>query len=114
MKLTPFGKLFLALIILGVIGFAVFKKYGNEVKQWAGVNTEGGGSSGGGRGEAVSKDDFGSIGSLPDAPRDGRVNVKPTNAALGGGKLDRPLKVAINTWAGHAPGIVANGGLSPG
>lgn len=114
MKLTPFGKLFLALIILGVIGFAVFKKYGNEVKQWAGVNTEGGGSSGGGRGEAVSKDDFGAIGSLPDAPRDGRVNVKPTNATVGGGKLARPLKVAINTWAGHAPGIVANGGLNPG
>jgi NitT/TauT family transport system substrate-binding protein len=28
--------------------------------------------------------------------------------------LTRPLKVGINTWAGHAPGIVANGGLKPG
>ena len=30
------------------------------------------------------------------------------------GKLSRPLVVAINTWAGHAPGIVFNGGLDPG
>jgi NitT/TauT family transport system substrate-binding protein len=27
--------------------------------------------------------------------------------------LSRPLVVAINTWAGHAPGIVFNGGLDP-
>jgi NitT/TauT family transport system substrate-binding protein len=33
---------------------------------------------------------------------------------VGSGTLNRPLKVAINTWAGHAPGIVANGGLEPG
>jgi hypothetical protein len=33
---------------------------------------------------------------------------------VGAAKLGRPLKVAINTWAGHAPGIVANGGLEPG
>src|SRR5204862_4033752 len=27
------------------------------------------------------------------------------------GKLGRPLVVAINTWAGHAPGIVSAGGM---
>ena len=37
-----------------------------------------------------------------------------TGNPLGNGKLNRPLKVAINTWAGHSPGIVANGGLVPG
>ena len=38
-----------------------------------------------------------------------------TRAVLaGGGKLSRPLVAAINTWAGHAPGIVANGGLDAG
>ena len=33
--------------------------------------------------------------------------------APGPGKLGRPLVVGINTWAGHAPGIVANVGLEP-
>ena len=28
--------------------------------------------------------------------------------------INRPLVVAINTWAGHAPGIVFNGGMEPG
>ena len=32
---------------------------------------------------------------------------------IGTGKIDRPLVVAINTWAGHAPGIVYNQGLEP-
>jgi NitT/TauT family transport system substrate-binding protein len=65
--------------------------------------------------EEVSKDDFNQIGQLPDAPRDGKVEVTAsTQAPLGDGKLNRPLKVAINTWAGHAPGIVANGGMDPG
>ena len=31
-----------------------------------------------------------------------------------GGKLGRTLVVGINTWAGHAPGIVFNGGMEPG
>ena len=38
-----------------------------------------------------------------------------STANLGGaGTLSRPLVVAINTWAGHAPGIVFNGGLEAG
>ena len=35
-------------------------------------------------------------------------------ALSGTGKLGRPLVVAINTWAGHAPGVVAAGALEPG
>ena len=109
MKLTPFGKLFLALIILGVVGYVVFRKYGEEIKQWAGQGEARG------KPELVSRDDFNQIGALPDAPRDGQVDVKPASAGVpGSGKLSRPLKVAINTWAGHAPGIVANGGLAVG
>jgi NitT/TauT family transport system substrate-binding protein len=106
MKLTPFGKLFLALVVLGVVGFVVFKRFGGEIRQWAGA--------GEGRKEAVTKEDFTNIGQLPDAPRDGKVDVRPADVKLGTGKLNRPLRVAINTWAGHAPGIVANGGLDMG
>ena len=35
------------------------------------------------------------------------------SANIGEGKLGRTLVVGINTWAGHTPGIVANGGLDP-
>ena len=31
MKLTPFGKLFIVLVALGVIGFVAFKKYGDQL-----------------------------------------------------------------------------------
>src|SRR4029079_11034934 len=30
-----------------------------------------------------------------------------------GGKLGRPLVVALNTWAGHSPGIVFKNGMEP-
>src|SRR3954447_9602838 len=105
MKLTPFGKLFLALVVLGVVGFVVFKRYGDEIKSWSGAktSTEGGKSSD----NAVTKDDFNAFNGLSDAPKDGKVAVNSNNnGAIGSGKLSRPLKVAINTWAGHAPGIV--------
>jgi outer membrane protein OmpA-like peptidoglycan-associated protein/ABC-type amino acid transport substrate-binding protein len=104
MKLTPFGKLFLALIVIGVVGYVVYRRYGNEIRQWAG--------QGAGVVEAISKDDF-DLGQVEDPPRDGRVEVAAATPrpAVGDGMLGRPLKVAINTWAGHAPGIVANGGL---
>ncbi|MDQ3262657.1 MAG: phosphate ABC transporter substrate-binding/OmpA family protein [Myxococcota bacterium] len=107
MKLTPFGKLFIALVVLGVVGFVVFKRYGDQVKGWAGAGEPR-------VTEAVTKEDFGGLGPLPDAPRDGKVEVRAATPTLGSGKLNRPLKVAINTWAGHAPGIVANGGMNPG
>ena len=111
MKLTAFGKIFLALIILAVIGFVAFKKYGEEIKQWAGAG--GGPNAQGGRPQAITRDDFGALPQNPDAPRDGKLAVN-AGAKVGTGALSRPLKVAINTWAGHAPGIVANGGLNHG
>ncbi|MBI3183352.1 MAG: OmpA family protein [Myxococcales bacterium] len=109
MKLTPIGKLFLALVILTVVGFVVWKRYAGEIRSWAG------------EGEAkaegdVTREDFAHIGKdVSDPPRDGTVAMNEgTKAQLGDGKLDRVLKVGINTWAGHAPGIVANGGMDPG
>jgi NitT/TauT family transport system substrate-binding protein len=110
MKITPVGKIFLALIVVGVLGFVAYKKYGTNVKTWAGT------------GEAkvegeVTKDDFKNISTgLSDAPK-GDVALNAGNAGsapMGAGRLSRPLKVGINTWAGHAPGIVANGGMAVG
>ena len=90
------------------------KRYGDELQEL-------GRRQGDGRARpehAVTKDDFKRQlnGQLQDAPRDGKVAVNADAAARrsGSGKLNRPLKVGINTWAGHAPGIVANGGMTPG
>lgn len=120
MKLTPFGKLFIALVALGVIGFVGWKKYGDDVRAWSGAGPKTGttGTTGTGTGTGtggdVTKDDFANINAgLNDAPRNGGLDVKAGNA-LPDKALSRPLKVGINTWAGHAPGIVANGGMKPG
>jgi NitT/TauT family transport system substrate-binding protein len=113
MKLTPFGKLFIALVALGVIGFVAFKKYGDDLRGWAGAGPK---TVDGKKPDApdVTKDDFNAVNAgLNDAPREGGQQVNG-NAAVGTGMLNRPLRVGINTWAGHAPGIVANGGMKVG
>jgi hypothetical protein len=33
MKLTGFGKFFLTVVILGALGFIVFRKYGDQIKE---------------------------------------------------------------------------------
>ncbi len=114
MKLTPFGKLFIVLVALGVIGFVVYKRFGEEIRAWSGASTGGktGGTAAGGG--DVTRDDFNNISSgITDAPKTGEVAVK-SSAAVGTAGLSRTLKVGINTWAGHAPGIVANMGMKPG
>lgn len=115
MKLTPFGKLFIVLVALGVIGFVGYRKFGDEVRTWAGAAPKGGTAAGtAGQTTDLTKDDFSAIhNGLADAPRTGAVDVK-SGDAVADRALTRPLKVGINTWAGHAPGIVANGGLKPG
>jgi len=113
-KLTPLAKVFVALVVLGVIAYTGYHYYGEQIRAWSQ-----GESSNLSRGEkpkspspppAVSKEDFGKLKNTPDPDRKaGVTGVQASN--VGGGKLGRKLVVGINTWAGHAPGIVANGGL---
>ncbi|HNN96699.1 MAG TPA: hypothetical protein PKI03_30730, partial [Pseudomonadota bacterium] len=121
MKLTPFAKAFITLVILGVVGFVLYSKR-EQVKTWASggaatTSTPGGDSPGtadkpGGAPAGVSKDDFAAIGAPREAGRQGVAGI--SKAQVGAGKLGRKLVVGINTWAGHAPGIVANLGLAGG
>jgi outer membrane protein OmpA-like peptidoglycan-associated protein/ABC-type nitrate/sulfonate/bicarbonate transport system substrate-binding protein len=119
MKFTPFAKLFITLIIAGVVGYIYYAKR-NSLTDWANGRssdsdtpsqlTSGpprpiGGSSG------LTKEDFSAIGAAREA---GKGGVSVSKATVGAGKLGRKLVVGINTWAGHAPGIVANLGLSGG
>jgi len=109
MRLTPFAKLFITVVIVGVLGYAFWHYKGSEVRQWAV-----GDKPAAAEGEKVAASDFDALKNAPADPgRDqGSVGVTPASLASGG-KLTRTLVVGINTWAGHAPGVVFNGGMEP-
>ena len=115
MKLTPFAKFFVTLVVLGVLGYTGYHYYGDRLKDWS-ENGKGGGTTT----KKVAKDDTGAtkddFNGLKKAgdPDQNKGVTGVTQANVGAGKLDRPLVVGINTWAGHAPGIVSNGGLEAG
>jgi outer membrane protein OmpA-like peptidoglycan-associated protein/ABC-type amino acid transport substrate-binding protein len=118
-RLTPLAKGFIALVVIGVIGYTGYHYYGDKLKTWSGAeNLKRGASSGedprfAHQSDSVTKDDFSKLGNKPDVDR--KTGVSGIAAtALTAGKLGRKLVVGINTWAGHSPGIVANGGLEPG
>lgn len=104
MRLTPLAKAFIAVVVLAVIGFATWHYKGDAIKNWAG-------------GDKVSGEDSkGDFDKLNSAPGDPARNVGSTgvgSTSVGNGRLNRPLVVGINTWAGHAPGIVFNNGMDP-
>jgi len=108
MRLTPFAKFFVTIVVLGVVGYAIWHYKGADVRKWAT------GSDKGARTTAeVAGTDFDALKNAPADPgRDATVS-NVSSVTLGRGKLDRPLVVAINTWAGHAPGIVFNNGMDP-
>jgi len=111
MKLTPFAKLFITLVILGVIGYVAYHYKGSDVREWA-TGKPAGQTAAGPTG--VTSDDFNALRNAPPDPgRDVGATGVSNVALTGSGRLSRPLVVAINTWAGHAPGIVYNAGLEP-
>jgi hypothetical protein len=112
MRLTPFAKLFITVVVLAVVGYAVFHYKGADVRKWATGSEKPATDTGATAG--VSPSDFDALKNAPaDAGRDaGSAGVSPVSLG-GSGKLNRPLVVAINTWAGHAPGIVYNNGMDP-
>src|SRR4051812_36108305 len=111
MKLTPFAKLFITAVIIAVVGYAFWHYKGHDVRQWAVGKTDGTATAA----TPVSSSDFAALKNAPPDPSRGAGGEGVTQASLSGsGKLGRPLVVAINTWAGHAPGIVFNGGLDAG
>lgn len=122
MRLTPFAKIFVTVVILGTTGFILYSKFGGEMRNWASGQAGGSegsaGSSGavalGSGGNAVDKGDFADLAKATPADPDRKAEVTGVEAAtLKAGKLSRPLVVGINTWAGHAPGIVFNRGMEP-
>ena len=105
MRLTPLAKAFIAIVVVAVIGFATWHYKGDAIKQWAGGEREAGG--------ADSKADFDKLNNAPGDPARNAGSTGVSSVSLGSGRLNRPLVVGINTWAGHAPGIVFNNGMDP-
>lgn len=110
MRLTPFAKLFITAVILAVVGYAVYTYKGRDLRKWA-TGSETAPAAGS---TEVASNDFEALKNAPaDPARDaGSAGVQPASLN-GSGTLGRPLVVAINTWAGHAPGVVFNNGLEP-
>ncbi|MCA1576200.1 MAG: OmpA family protein [Acidobacteria bacterium] len=104
MRLTPLAKAFIAIVVVAVIGFATWHYKGDAIKEWAGGEREVGGDS---------KADFDKLKGAPDDPARNAGSTGVSGVSLGSGRLNRPLVVGINTWAGHAPGIVFNNGMDP-
>jgi NitT/TauT family transport system substrate-binding protein len=107
MRLTPFAKLFITIVILAVVGYAFYTYRGADIRKWA-VGDKANDKPA----EQVSSTDFDALRNAPPDPARGTGSTGVTGGLLGtAGRMTRPLVVAINTWAGHAPGIVFNGGL---
>jgi outer membrane protein OmpA-like peptidoglycan-associated protein/ABC-type amino acid transport substrate-binding protein len=111
MKLTPFAKLFITVVVLGVLGYAFWHYKGDTVRRWAGAEKA---VETAGKAAGVDATDFAALKNAPADAERGKGADGVTGAALAGsGKLGRPLVVGINTWAGHAPGVVFNAGMDP-
>ena len=104
MRLTPLAKAFIAVVVLIVIGFSTWYYKGDAIKRWAGGERASG---------EDSKGDFDKLNNAPGDPNRNAGNNGVSGASVGTGKLNRPLIVGINTWAGHSPGIVFNNGMEP-
>lgn len=112
-QLTGPAKAILTLAIVTVAGFGVWKFKGDQIKCWSNKDkckeTAPVGHEAPADPATASSSpghDFDGVARAPaDPDRQARPDV--TRPAAKTGKLARPLVVAINTWAGHAPGIVA-------
>ena len=104
MRLTPLAKAFIAVVVVAVIGFATWHYKGDAIKEWAGGER---------KTEEISTADFDNLKNAPGDPGRNVGSTGVSGATVGTGRLNRPLVVGINTWAGHAPGIVFNNGMDP-
>ncbi len=118
MKLTPLSKLFISLVVLVVIGYTGWNYFGDEIRCWSSPENCRESTLGGNTPKkvdrAIGREDFSALASAPADPSRNERPLIATAGALAQKRLGRPLVVGINTWAGHAPGIVANLGLAGG
>jgi outer membrane protein OmpA-like peptidoglycan-associated protein/ABC-type amino acid transport substrate-binding protein len=110
MKLTPFAKFFITVVILAVVGYAAYHYKGSDIRKWATGSEKSQTQTGTSQ---VGSNDFDALKNAPADPSRNAPVTGVSSVSVSSGKLNRPLVVAINTWAGHSPGIVFNNGLDP-
>ena len=110
MRLTPFAKFFVTVVILGVVGYVVYHYKGSDLRKWA---THGTDQTRTDTTSQATGNDFDALKNAPPDPSRDAIVSGVSPASISGGRLTRPLVVGINTWAGHAPGVVFNNGLDP-
>jgi NitT/TauT family transport system substrate-binding protein len=106
MRLKPGAKVFLGLVVVFLLGFGAYK-LGWLTPMMKAVAPEK---------KATGKVDAGdfSFGKQGDAgTADNQGGQATSGKTVAGGKLNRPIKVAIVLWGGYAGGIMANGGFKP-
>jgi NitT/TauT family transport system substrate-binding protein len=109
MKLTPVAKLFITVVVVAVLGYAFWHYRGTDLRKWAVGDKPVAQTA-----EKPGVNDFDALKNAPPDPERGIGSTGVTATSLAsGGKLSRTLVVGINTWAGHAPGVVFNGGMDP-
>jgi len=67
MKLTPFAKLFITVVILGVVGYAFWHYRGHDVREWAVGKTDNPAPAD----TSVSSSDFEALKNAPPDPKRG-------------------------------------------
>ena len=88
MKLTPFAKLFITLVILAVIGYAAYYYKGADIRRWA-IGDKPAGTP---ATQDISRGDFDALGSAPaDPARNAGAAGVATLPLAGTGRLTRPL-----------------------
>ncbi|HEX7486587.1 MAG TPA: phosphate ABC transporter substrate-binding/OmpA family protein [Vicinamibacterales bacterium] len=109
MKLTPFAKLFITVVVVAVLGYAFWYYRGADLSKWAVGDKPATQVA-----DKPGVNDFDALKNAPPDPERGFGSTGVTATSLSsGGKIARTLVVGINTWAGHAPGVVFNGGMDP-
>ena len=113
MKLTPMGKAIIVVALLVAAFFAV-RRFAPEPQDLGHRRQERHGRRAR-QPTTVSKGDFDALGNAPADPERGKGSkgVTPASNSAAAASSTARWSSAINTWAGHSPGIVFNGGLEP-
>ena len=112
MKLTPFAKLFITLVVLGVVGYATWH-YKGARRSASGRSARPTRRRPAPEARSSAATSTSSRTRRPIPTRDAGVDRRHRRRSPAPASSDRPLVVGINTWAGHAPGIVFNDGMDP-
>src|SRR4051812_50066107 len=101
MRLTPFAKAFVTIVILAVIGYAAWHYKGHELRKWA----TGSDKTATATGTADNSADFNALKNAPADPgRDAGSNGGQAVGLTGRGRINRTPGVPIKHWAGPPPG----------